>query len=156
MKSFRENLCLERMQTTIRRVMKVGTSRCDVPARKAGGTNCIRRTLLPRVAPLLRGADGAARRPYQTEFMKTNLRLLSLGILFTAVASTTLHAQPPGTNQPTHVYRDQVEPHWFGAGGETNRFWYRVNLPNDSREFILVDATTGKRGPAFDHARLAK
>jgi hypothetical protein len=54
-----------------RELLKVGTSRCDAPARAvAGGTNCLRRALLPHVAPPIavrkdRGADSAARRPYQ-------------------------------------------------------------------------------------------
>jgi dipeptidyl aminopeptidase/acylaminoacyl peptidase len=88
--------------------------------------------------------------------MNITLRQLSLGILITAIAGICAHGQPASTNQPTRVFRDQVEPHWFATGGETNRFWYRVNLPRDSREFILVDTATGKRAPAFDHARLAK
>jgi hypothetical protein len=45
-------------------VIQVGTSRCDVPARKAGGTNFTCCLIALNVAPLLRGADGAARRPY--------------------------------------------------------------------------------------------
>src|SRR6266496_2381694 len=44
--------------------MTVGTSRCDVPARvRAGGTARAGRPRQPIVAPLGRGADGAARRP---------------------------------------------------------------------------------------------
>ncbi len=50
------------------------------------------------------------------------------------------------------VFRDRVSPHWF-AGND--RFWYRVNLPVEAREFIVVDAIKGTRQPAFDHARLA-
>ena len=63
------------------------------------------------------------------------------------------HATP----QPLHIFRDRVEPHWFAnAQGETNRFWYRVELPQGRREFILVDASRGDRRPAFDPERLAK
>ena len=55
------------------------------------------------------------------------------------------------------VFRDRVDPNWFAdSTGETNRFWYRVNLPGQGREFILVDATRGAREPAFDHARAAE
>src|SRR6266542_584007 len=44
----------------------VGTSRCDVPARVQRAERAVRGVrLAPHVAPLLRGADGAARRPYQ-------------------------------------------------------------------------------------------
>ncbi|MFI5380492.1 MAG: DPP IV N-terminal domain-containing protein [Tepidisphaerales bacterium] len=51
------------------------------------------------------------------------------------------------------VYRDRVEPHWFA--GNTH-FWYRNDLPGDAREFVLVDATAGRRMPAFDHAKVAE
>jgi len=54
------------------------------------------------------------------------------------------------------IYRDHVEPHWFTQDGDTNsRFWYRVNLAGGRREFVLVDAVSGTRAPAFDHARVA-
>jgi len=59
------------------------------------------------------------------------------------------------TNAP-RIYRDRVVPHWFAdSSGETNEFWYRVNLPDNAREFILVNAATGKREPAFDQKRVA-
>jgi dipeptidyl-peptidase 4 len=51
------------------------------------------------------------------------------------------------------VYRDRVVPHWFA---NQTRFWYRNDLPNGGREFILVDAQQGTRQPAFDHARVAE
>ena len=63
---------------------------------------------------------------------------------------------PGKTNLPARIYRDKVEPHWFArAGGQTNEFWYRLNLAGDRREFLLVDASRGTRQPAFDHARVA-
>ena len=50
----------------------------------------------------------------------------------------------PCTNAPTRIYRDRVQPHWFAdVTGETNEFWYRVTLPQNRREFILVNAATG-------------
>src|SRR5687768_11615200 len=49
------------------------------------------------------------------------------------------------------VFRDQVKAVWL-PGGES--FWYRNNLPEKKREFILVDAASGTRRPAFNHARL--
>ncbi len=56
------------------------------------------------------------------------------------------------TNQPRpRVYKDRIAPHWF----EGNKFWYRNDLPAGKKEFIAVDPATGKREPAFDHARLA-
>jgi dipeptidyl-peptidase-4 len=50
------------------------------------------------------------------------------------------------------VFRASVSPNWF-AGGK--RFWYRNDLADDRREFIVVDATAGKREPAFDQIKLA-
>jgi dipeptidyl aminopeptidase/acylaminoacyl peptidase len=44
------------------------------------------------------------------------------------------------------VYRDRVTPHWFaGIDGETNRFWYRVDLPDHQYERVTVNADTGER-----------
>jgi hypothetical protein len=44
--------------------LPVGTSRCDVSARTAGGTDVDCVPITPHVAPRVRGADGAAHRPY--------------------------------------------------------------------------------------------
>ena len=51
------------------------------------------------------------------------------------------------------VFNAGVDPHWFAG---STRFWYRNDLPEGGREYVLVDAANGTRGPAFDHARLAK
>ncbi|MCC6511569.1 MAG: prolyl oligopeptidase family serine peptidase, partial [Pirellulaceae bacterium] len=51
------------------------------------------------------------------------------------------------------VFRDRVIPHWSADG---NRFWYRNDLDNNQREFIVVDAVAGSRQPAFDHALVAQ
>src|SRR5262245_27189260 len=51
------------------------------------------------------------------------------------------------------VFRSGVRPHWFA---DNAKFWYRNDLPDGAREFIVVDAARGERGPAFDHARLAE
>jgi dipeptidyl aminopeptidase/acylaminoacyl peptidase len=50
------------------------------------------------------------------------------------------------------VHKSQVTPHWFQ---DSTRFWYRNDLRGGAREFILVDAERGRRGPAFDHDKLA-
>jgi dipeptidyl aminopeptidase/acylaminoacyl peptidase len=50
------------------------------------------------------------------------------------------------------IYKSRITPHWFG---ENSRFWYRNDLRERTREFILVDAESGIRKPAFDHAKLA-
>lgn len=53
------------------------------------------------------------------------------------------------------VFKTKVEPHWFA---DNRRFWYRNDLADGAREFVLVDATASEnhRSRAFDHARLAK
>jgi|SRR5262245_2632426 len=51
------------------------------------------------------------------------------------------------------VPRGQVTPHWFA---DDTRFWYRNTLKGGAKEFVLVDAEAGKKGPAFDHTKLAQ
>src|SRR5271165_979660 len=48
------------------------------------------------------------------------------------------------------VYGADVTPNWMPG----DRFWYRVRRERGA-EFVLVDASKGTSGPAFDHARLA-
>ncbi len=50
------------------------------------------------------------------------------------------------------VFRDRVRARWLEGGA---RFWYENDLPGGGREYVLVDAEAGTRGPAFDHERLA-
>src|SRR5262249_62419062 len=45
-----------------------------------------------------------------------------------------------------------LTPHWFASG---TRFWYRNDLKDGAREFVVVDADKGVRQPAFDHTKLA-
>ena len=56
------------------------------------------------------------------------------------------------TAEAQRVYRDRVQPKWFG---DQSQFWYRNDLPDAKREFILVDANKGARSPAFDHTAVA-
>jgi hypothetical protein len=56
------------------------------------------------------------------------------------------------TAEAQRVYRDRVQPKWFG---DQSQFWYRNDLPDAKREFILVDANKGARVPAFDQAAVA-
>jgi len=53
---------------------------------------------------------------------------------------------------PRRVYGDRVTPHWFR---ENTRFWYRNDLRDGAKEFVLVDTERGARQLAFDHAKLA-
>lgn len=50
------------------------------------------------------------------------------------------------------VVKTEIQPHWLESG---QRFWYRNDLGDGKREFVLVDAAEGWRRAAFDHARLA-
>ncbi len=50
------------------------------------------------------------------------------------------------------VFKATVTPHWFD---NNTRFWYRNDLKDGLREFVLVDAEKGTRTPAFDHQKLA-
>ncbi len=50
------------------------------------------------------------------------------------------------------VYKARITPHWFQ---DNTRFWYRNDLRDGAKEFVLVDAAQGKREPAFDHQKLA-
>lgn len=58
-----------------------------------------------------------------------------------------------GETGPRRVFRDRITPHWFAGNA---RFWYRNDLREGTKEFVLVDAGKGVRGPAFDHAKLAE
>ena len=68
-------------------------------------------------------------------------------VVFCCIVSFTTSAMGQG-----RLYRDKVTPHWNGRG---TQFWYRNDLPQDAREFILVDAENGSRQPLFDHGKLA-
>jgi dipeptidyl aminopeptidase/acylaminoacyl peptidase len=51
------------------------------------------------------------------------------------------------------VFKSSVQPHWLTGN---TRFWYRNDLADEARAFVLVDAFTGKKLPAFEHEKLAK
>lgn len=55
-------------------------------------------------------------------------------------------------NAKKYVRNGQVPYGWIGT---QDRFWYRRETA-DGKEFRVVDAVTGKRGPAFDHAAIAR
>src|SRR3954463_10915775 len=50
------------------------------------------------------------------------------------------------------VYKAQISPHWFQ---ENLRFWYRNDLRDGAKEFVVVDAEHGTRQPAFDRLKLS-
>ena len=57
------------------------------------------------------------------------------------------------TRMAGKTFKFKVEPNWFADG---DRFWYRNDLAEKEKQFIVVDATSGKREVAFDHDALAK
>lgn len=76
------------------------------------------------------------------------------GLRYTLIAlSLTSTLMAPAWAQQARVYRDRVQPHWFGEGDD---FWYRVDLAGGQKEFWLVTPKTEQRSPAFDHAKVAE
>ena len=51
------------------------------------------------------------------------------------------------------TFKMQIRPNWLE---DNTKFWYRNDLRDDTKEFILVDAPAGLRQPAFNHRRLAR
>jgi dipeptidyl-peptidase-4 len=56
-------------------------------------------------------------------------------------------------HQERYILNSSVTPHWVQGA---DRFWFREALADDRARFVLVDAATGARKPAFDHAAVAK
>ncbi len=50
------------------------------------------------------------------------------------------------------VFRDSVQAHWIEGG---KAFWYRVRTGRAAFRWYVVDARSGERRPAFDHAKVA-
>jgi len=74
----------------------------------------------------------------------------------TAIARGTRSDYERARNLPkvtaNKVFKQRVTPHWFDGN---TKFWYRNDLADGVREFILIDAEAGTRRSAFDHERLA-
>lgn len=51
------------------------------------------------------------------------------------------------------VLKERIDAYWLAGG---SRFWYRNDLADGKREYILVDAVKAERKPAFEHAKLAE
>jgi dipeptidyl aminopeptidase/acylaminoacyl peptidase len=84
--------------------------------------------------------------------------LLAIGMLLGLSLNLRGADQPPPQGRTARrdgagkVFKDHISPHWFAGN---TRFWYCNALPRGAKEFILVDAERGVRGPAFDHTKLA-
>ncbi len=97
--------------------------------------------------------------------MIPSMRLHAIGLLIVLLATSTGTGLGQGTQADYEraknlrkltrekVFRTKVQPHWFA---ENTKFWYRNDLADKRREFVLVDVIAATRGPAMDHARLAK
>ncbi len=88
-----------------------------------------------------------------------SVRCMALFVVFGLLAASlpaSAADAPQGRGRgPRRVegyYKGRITPHWF-AGNSC--FWYRNDLAEDRRQFVLVDAEEGTRREAFDHARLA-
>jgi len=80
---------------------------------------------------------------------------ISLTLIIGACLATTsslARMVPGGANPGGRVYKASIDPHWFA---DNTCFWYRNDLREGKREFIVVDAVRGLRRSAFDHRRLA-
>src|SRR5262245_25257742 len=78
--------------------------------------------------------------------------LLAIALSLESVPAAFGQQRGRGGGAAPGVIKGRVTPHWFA---ENTKFWYRNDLRDDAREFIVVDATAGKRDQAFDHAKLA-
>jgi dipeptidyl-peptidase-4 len=61
-------------------------------------------------------------------------------------------AEIQAANAHHWILNENVVPHWISG---RDRFWYKRELAEGHR-FTIVDAATGSKADAFDHARLAK
>jgi dipeptidyl-peptidase-4 len=61
-------------------------------------------------------------------------------------------AEIQGANAHRWILNENLVPHWIPG---TDRFWYRRELAEGHR-FTRVDATTGAKADAFNHAHLAQ
>ncbi len=93
--------------------------------------------------------------------MKNRFVLGWLGVAVTLVPSIAAAQVTKADYERAQSLRDQYEsmalnvtdaPAWLGT---THRFWYRRTHP-DGFEFVVFDADTRQKQPAFDHQRLAE
>ena len=91
-------------------------------------------------------------------FLK-NLFILLLVLFFTAdsVPAITKADYERGDNLRRQleglVYKTSIQPNWIE---DIPVFWYRNDLRDGAKEFILVEADRGLRKTAFDHQKLAE
>src|SRR4051794_25278457 len=69
-----------------------------------------------------------------------------------AQATTSDYARADSLNARYRTLTSGIAetPHWL----DSRRFWYRVSVLGGN-QFVLVDAVSHTKQPAFDHARIA-
>jgi dipeptidyl-peptidase-4 len=80
-----------------------------------------------------------------------------------ARAQDRMHPEPPEFFEAqqgprSRVFKDRIEPHWFKSNPDLDpldRFWYRNDLADGKREFVVVDPQKAEKKSAFDHDKLA-
>src|SRR5499426_1565172 len=95
------------------------------------------------------------------EIMKrTAKKLLLLGLLWTVWALTAPAQVTQADYERAAKLRDRLQglvinaPERANWIGQTSRFWYRKSVKGGA-EFVLVNAETLAKSPAFDHEKLA-
>jgi len=88
---------------------------------------------------------------------KSTILICALGIFPVAAQQRVFTAADYARAEKFMGYN--TTPLVLNAGGRTtwladDRFWYRTTT-EDGWEFVMVDAASGTRAPAFDHAKLA-
>jgi dipeptidyl-peptidase-4 len=76
--------------------------------------------------------------------------------LLSAVFPSLIHGAAYLNGQARHADpapHTSFNPHWHPSG---KSFWYRRETPFGSHEFISVNATTGEKKLAFDHAKVSQ
>ena len=89
-------------------------------------------------------------------FFRNELALIVLILACITLAictSSDVFAQQEMWGGDSRVYKTTITPHWFA---DNTRFWYRNDLQDGKREFILVDVSKGVREKAFDHKLMAE
>src|SRR5262249_8429595 len=116
--------------------------------------------------PVLSAAHGAARRP--RDVLRRRVMACKPFVAFVAATalgvslSASLQAQGRREDYARAqkflndevkkiAYDGQVDAHWLG---DSTEFWYLKDAL-ESKEFVIVDAASGTKHPAFDHQRLA-
>lgn len=79
--------------------------------------------------------------------------LSCISLLFATASLENTSAQDARQEASSRlVFRDRIVPHWFASGA---KFWYRNDLRDGKREFVMVDTENGTQTFAFDHESVA-